>query len=221
MTRAYAHFANDGMGVNTHTVIDIRTPLGETIWRHERDGQKPERMLSRAAVHEMNRMLHNVTVAGTGRRALIPGVPVAGKTGTTNAYRDAWFVGYSGNYVAGVWIGNDDYSPMRNMTGGSLPAMTWQKAMAYAHQGVQLRPIPGLAAPSAPGARVAATAAADEEPRPITLSPRAVERLLRIETLMREAAPAPVAPVAARPDRRAAVPAAEAADTAAQGARRN
>jgi len=81
---------------------------------------------------------------GTARRALLDGIKAAGKTGTTNAYRDAWFVGYTGNYVTGVWLGNDDSTPTKNMTGGSLPAMTWQRLMVYAHQNVELKPIPGI-----------------------------------------------------------------------------
>ena len=77
---------------------------------------------------------------------MLDGVRAAGKTGTTNAYRDAWFAGYTGNMVAAVWFGNDDYAPTNRMTGGSLPAMTWKKIMAYAHQGVELKPMPGAPA---------------------------------------------------------------------------
>jgi penicillin-binding protein 1A len=166
----------------------------------------------------MNQMLHNVVENGTGRRARIDGFFVAGKTGTTNAYRDAWFVGYTGNYVAGIWIGNDDYSPTRRMTGGSLPALTWQKAMAYAHQGIEPAPLLGLegAPPRIAGSpQVAATGGEAIARRPTTLSPRAVERLLRIEELLKRAAPAPVprtpAPVAGQPGRRAATDAPAAA----------
>jgi penicillin-binding protein 1A len=71
----------------------------------------------------------------------------AGKTGTTQSYRDAWYVGYTGNYTAAVWLGNDDYSPTRHMTGGSLPAMVWQRVMSYAHQNIDLKPIPGIENP--------------------------------------------------------------------------
>ena len=104
-------------------------------------------------------MMNKVAEEGTGRRALLDGVRIAGKTGTTNDYRDAWFVGYSGNLVGGVWVGNDDYSSTNRMTGGSLPAMTWHAAMAYAHQGIEIKTLPGIppAPAPAPQRTVAAT----------------------------------------------------------------
>ena len=93
---------------------------------------------------DMVNMMTKVVEEGTARRAILDGIRAAGKTGTTNAYRDAWFVGYTGNFVCGVWFGNDDYKTMNQMTGGSLPAQTWHEIMAYAHQGVELRSIPGI-----------------------------------------------------------------------------
>ena len=92
-------------------------------------------------------MLANVPKWGTGRRADLKMTTAAGKTGTTQSYRDAWFVGYTGNYTAAVWYGNDNYQPTNRLTGGSLPAMTWQRIMEFAHTGIDLLPIPGIPQP--------------------------------------------------------------------------
>ena len=222
MTRAYAHFASGGFSVHSHAVIEIRTPPGDMIWREDNDEPKPRLVLPKIVIDSLNPILHNVTEAGTGRRALIEGVPIAGKTGTTNAWRDAWFMGFSGNFVAGIWLGNDDYSPTRRMTGGSLPAMTWQKVMAYAHQGVELKPIPGLKIEAKPPRlddnRVAAAPATKptELPvsqRPISLAPRAAERLLQLERLLRDAPTVGPVPPTAQTGRTAA---AKPTDTAVQ-----
>ena len=150
----------------------------------------------------MNMIMNKVVEEGTGRRAILDGVKAAGKTGTTNAYRDAWFVGYTGNYVAGVWVGNDDYAPTKRMTGGSLPAMTWRDIMAYAHQGIEMKTIPGrvagtdAAAPPAAVARL--TAAADATPPPDPSDQEgAADVLVRVERLMEDATRALAAPAGA------------------------
>jgi penicillin-binding protein 1A len=192
-TVAYAAFPNAGMGVKPHALLEVRTGNGEVLWRFDRDGPKPRRVMSQQVALDMNMMMNKVTEEGTARRALIPGVRIAGKTGTTNAYRDAWFVGYSGNMVAGVWVGNDDYSSTNRMTGGSLPAMMWQAIMSYAHQGIEIKPLQGLppaAAPPTPARnQVAANQAAGTTPviRPTLLTKRGTEVLIRIEHLMEDA----------------------------------
>jgi penicillin-binding protein 1A len=137
-------------------------------------------------------MMNKVVEEGTARRAILDGIKAAGKTGTTNAYRDAWFVGYTGNMICGVWFGNDDYTVMHQMTGGSLPAMTWHEIMAYAHQGIELKPLPGLG-PQAPSVARAAVAEGKKDgdappTRPNSiLTKRGAEALVRLERLMDDA----------------------------------
>jgi len=140
----YAVFANGGKRAKPYAAFEIRSSSGEEIYRHDRDEPAPTQVLSTQVAFEMNQMLATVPIAGTGRRAALDGVVSAGKTGTTNGYKDAWYVGYTGNLVGAVWFGNDDSSETANMTGGSLPAMTWKEIMGFAHQGIELKPIPGV-----------------------------------------------------------------------------
>ena len=98
-------------------------------------------------VAEMNDMMNATLVSGTGRQAALPDQIAGGKTGTSQNSRDAWFVGYTAHYVCGVWVGNDDGSKMRNVTGGTLPAQIWHDIMAYAHQGQQPMALPGTHSP--------------------------------------------------------------------------
>ena len=140
-------------------------------------------------VQDMNFMLNKVVEEGTGKRAMLVGIPVAGKTGTTNGYKDAWFVGYTGNLVASVWYGNDDSTPMNDMTGGTLPAMTWQEVMKVAHQNLEIRPIPGASPANANRVASANRPAADQSQSPSqgflagTLSRKSYEVLGGIGTL--------------------------------------
>ena len=127
-----------------HAVLEVRSGAGDLIWRWDRDGKKPVQVITPQVATDMNMMMNKVVEEGTARRAILDGIKAAGKTGTTNAHRDAWFVGFTGNIVLGVWYGNDDYTPMQQMTGGSLPAQTWHDIMAFAHQGIELKQIPGL-----------------------------------------------------------------------------
>jgi penicillin-binding protein 1A len=147
MTAGYAVFANGGRRAQPYPTTEVRNSHGEVIYRHDRDARKTAQVLSVSVAQDMNRMLERVPVEGTGRRAALPGILSAGKTGTTNGYKDAWYVGYTGNLVAGIWFGNDDSSETNNMTGGSLPAMTWKDIMAFAHQNLDLLPIPGVSPP--------------------------------------------------------------------------
>ncbi len=141
-------FPNAGMAGNRHAFTQIVSSEGKVLWDFGRDAPKPHRALSEKAALEMNSMLVQVPERGTGRRAALPMTRVGGKTGTTQNYRDAWFVGFTGNFTAAVWFGNDNFTPMKDLTGGILPAMAWQRMMAYAHQNIELKPIPGVTPPS-------------------------------------------------------------------------
>ncbi|GGF52970.1 penicillin-binding protein 1A [Azorhizobium oxalatiphilum] len=195
MATAYSVFANGGKSVYPHAMVEIRIGDGAVLWRFDRDAPKPKQLIPPDIIGMINPMLNNVIENGTGRRSRLENIKVAGKTGTTNAYRDAWFMAFTGNYVGGVWFGNDDYQSMNRMTGGTLPAMTWQKVMAYAHQGIELKTIPGLGNepapkldPPPPPIEVPGLEANE---RPITLSPKAAADLSRLERLFKEAAPLP------------------------------
>jgi penicillin-binding protein 1A len=190
-TGAYATFPNLGMAVTPHALLEVRTSTGELVWRFDRDGPKPHRALSVRVAGDMIKMMNNVVENGTARRARLDGVAAAGKTGTTNAYRDAWFMGYTGNFVCGVWFGNDDYQPTNRMTGGSLPAMTWHGIMTYAHQGIEVKQLPGIPAPPARKDMVVAESKQKQNdappPRPPLLTKRGADVLINVERMMDDA----------------------------------
>ena len=189
---AYATFPNLGMKVEPHAILEVRSGSGKLIWRYDRDGPKPKRVLPRHVAQDMITMMNSVVENGTGRRARLDGIAAAGKTGTTNAYRDAWFMGYTGNFVCGVWFGNDNYEPTNRMTGGSLPAMTWHQIMTYAHQGIEIKPLPGIAAPIDRKLPVLVTAKSKSEeppppPRPVMLTKKGADILASLEHMMDDA----------------------------------
>ncbi len=186
-TVAYATFPNLGEAVTADAALDVRTGSGRLVWRFDRDGKKPRQVLSPQVALEMVAMMHSVVENGTGRRARLDGIPVAGKTGTTNAFRDAWFVGYTGNFVGGVWMGNDDFSPTKRMTGGSLPAMVWHDIMAYAHQGIELRLLPGLPPPQHAPAVTAAASGGETPRQQILLTRKGTEALFHVERMLDDA----------------------------------
>ncbi len=191
-TGAYGAFPNLGKAVTPHAILEVRTGDGNLVWRFDRDGPKPRQVMPPGVAADMIKMMNNVVENGTGRRARLDGIAAAGKTGTTNAYRDAWFMGYTGNFVCGVWFGNDDYTSTNRMTGGALPAMTWHGIMDYAHQGMEVKQLPGVAAPQVRQPTVADNKAKskDQQPaqvRPAVLSKRGADILVRVEKLMDDA----------------------------------
>jgi penicillin-binding protein 1A len=138
---AYAPFANGGFGVSPHVVTKIRTVEGKVLYARPADqlGQ----VIEPRNVTMMNAMMQETLLSGTARKAEIPGWTAAGKTGTSQDFRDAWFIGYTANLVTGVWLGNDDNSPTRKATGGGLPVEVWTRFMKVAHQGVAVAALPG------------------------------------------------------------------------------
>jgi penicillin-binding protein 1A len=141
LTGAYAPFANGGYTVMPYVIERIRTPEGDVLF--ERSGSGLGRVASLESVAMMNDMLQATVEMGTGTRASIPGWPAGGKTGTSQDYRDAWFLGYTANLTAGVWVGNDSNAPMKRVFGGTLPAAIWSKFMTKAHEGVPVAELPG------------------------------------------------------------------------------
>ncbi|MFP1631592.1 transglycosylase domain-containing protein [Zhengella sp. ZM62] len=205
----YLTFADGGYAGKRHGITQLTTYSGDVLYDHSRDAPEPKRVLSEKTVESMNSIMVQIPEWGTARRAALDFTPAAGKTGTTQAYRDAWFVGFTGNFTAAVWMGNDDYSPTNRLTGGSLPAMTWKRVMEYAHQGIELQPIPGAGrpipeAPEKPEDGATAAAGQDgavQAERPLVLSADSARVLRALAEAFRKApalpGPAPSAQLTA------------------------
>ncbi|MEO9652197.1 MAG: PBP1A family penicillin-binding protein [Roseobacter sp.] len=143
MTGAYAGILNGGSSVKPYGLVELsllgdREPLMDTA------GGIGERVIQEPAARQLIYMMEKVVSEGTGQRAQFGGRELAGKTGTTQAARDAWFVGFSANYVAGVWMGYDDNTPLTGVTGGGLPAEIWRETMTRVHEGVPITPLPAM-----------------------------------------------------------------------------
>ena len=155
LTGAYAPFSNGGFAVLPFVVQRVRTPEGNVIF--ERTGSGLGRVASIESVALMNDMMQATVEMGTATRAQLAGWPAGGKTGTSQNFRDAWFIGYTANLTAGVWLGNDSDAPTKHTSGGTLPAELWAKFMIGAHEGVPVAQLPGteivpyLLAQPAPG----------------------------------------------------------------------
>jgi penicillin-binding protein 1A len=139
MATAYSAFASGGYRVYAYYVTEVDDHGGHPLYR--RNPPPPQRVIASHVDRDLTEMLYGVVTEGTGRAAALAGHEAAGKTGTTQDYRDAWFVGFTTDYVTAVWVGNDDSSPMRNVTGGTLPAQIWHDVMSYAEKGLPSKPL--------------------------------------------------------------------------------
>jgi penicillin-binding protein 1A len=140
LVAAYAPFANGGMGITPHVINRVRSAQGKVLWVRKPDNLG--RIIEPRYVAMMNSMMQETITSGTARKADTGGWPAAGKTGTSQEFRDAWFIGYTANLVTGVWLGNDDGTPMRKLTGGGLPVEIWSRVMKPAHQGIAVAALP-------------------------------------------------------------------------------
>ena len=141
MTGAYAGILNGGSSVTPYGLVDLRLQGDEAPLMGTGGGIR-ERVIRDQAAAELIWMMEKVVSQGTGRRARFGGREIAGKTGTTQAARDAWFIGFTADYVAGVWMGYDDNTPLTGVTGGGLPAEIWRETMVRVHEGVPVRGLP-------------------------------------------------------------------------------
>ncbi len=172
MTGAYAGILNGGSSVTPYGLIDLRLQ-GDEEPLFGQDGGIGERVVSERAARELTYMMSEVINSGTGGRARLPDRQAAGKTGTTQAARDAWFIGFTADYVAGVWMGYDDNTPLTGVTGGGLPAQIWQEVMVRVHEGVPVTPLPmDIPAPKDPPVATYAEPA-QQSPQPIDVTPQA------------------------------------------------
>ena len=143
MAQAYDAFANGGFRVHAYGIERIRTASGQVLYDHGVGKAPLAAVIGQPALAEMAEMMRQVVASGTGARAKIGGYDLAGKTGTTSDYRDAWFVGFTGGFVTAVWVGRDDNTPMKRVTGGGAPAEIWRGFMAPSLPRLQAQAIPG------------------------------------------------------------------------------
>jgi len=195
LTSAYVPFANGGFRPDVHFISKVTDAKGKVLYQNKGGGAP--RVVSADVVGMMNSMMAGTVETGTARKAAFAW-PSAGKTGTSQNSRDAWFIGYTANLTTGVWFGNDDGKPMKKVTGGSLPAQAWHEFMVAAHEGVPVRPLPGTwkSAPSntivpddVPNAPVSGAPSAKPVPpasvgqQPVATAPAPARRVQAAETM--------------------------------------
>ncbi len=144
LTRGYSTFAAGGKASTPYTVLEIRRPNGDVIYNRQNNAEVPKQVAPEEKVAELNSMLKQVVKNGTARKADLGYAPQGGKTGTNQSYRDAWYIGFTAHNVTGVWVGNDDFTPMEKVTGGLIPAPTWKRIMDVAEAGLQPASVAGI-----------------------------------------------------------------------------
>ncbi|MCE9522843.1 MAG: PBP1A family penicillin-binding protein [Alphaproteobacteria bacterium] len=142
MTRAFAAFANHGNRVDPYVILDVKTADGTVLYEYR--APPPIAVMNEQALEEMNQMLFEVIQTGTGQRGDLDPRPAGAKTGTSQEWHDAWFVGFTADYITGVWVGNDDNSSMTKVVGGSIPASIWKAYMLAAHRNLPVHSLPGV-----------------------------------------------------------------------------
>jgi penicillin-binding protein 1A len=194
LVAAYAPFANGGNAVTPHVVNRVRSAQGKILWVRKPDNLG--RIVEPRYVAMMNAMMQETVASGTARKADAAGWPAAGKTGTSQDFRDAWFIGYTANLVTGVWLGNDDGTPMRKLTGGGLPVEIWSRFMKPAHQGIAVAALPGFAS----GSILPSLSPPLVGPAAAVVTPQSGPMAAPVTAVTRQAAAAPSAPTSARPE---------------------
>ncbi len=174
LTRAYAPFSNGGLSVVPHIVTRIKDADGKILYERVPPRTGVERVVAPQYLAQINDMLSGSIAFGTARRANVGNWPIAGKTGTSQDFRDGWFLGFSARMVTGVWVGNDDGTPTKRASGSSLPIEIWNQVMAAAHpRETMVLALPGAeSAPQPPSAQdptiddILVGNFSDEQPKP-------------------------------------------------------
>lgn len=141
LTTGYGVLAREGLQMAPYIIEEVRNSRGDLLYSHPINN--PPRIYPERLAHDLTGMLNRVVIQGTGRAAQVPGWDVAGKTGTSQGWRDAWFVGYTTRFTAGVWVGNDNDKPMVEVTGGAMPARIFSTMMTAALEGIEPEALPG------------------------------------------------------------------------------
>jgi penicillin-binding protein 1A len=175
MTGAYAGILNGGRSVTPYGLVELRLQ-GDAEALMDQGGGFGERVITEKAAQYLTYMMNQVVEVGTGRRAKLDGRPAAAKTGTTQAARDAWFIGFTADYVTGIWMGYDDNTPLTGVTGGGLPADIWRETMVRVHEGVPVTPLPMLVPERPKAPKVEAQSSGANSQRQVEREQRRQER---------------------------------------------